>query len=283
MMNHFIYNGKFFPEDTPVFGADSRGFKFGDGLFETMKCVNSNIILLDEHIERLWHGMYILKFDLPKHFTTSYLKDQLDSLLKKNKQVNARIRLTIIRGKGGIFDPENLYPNYIIQSWLLATNTSTLNVNGLQLCIYREALKSIDSFSNVKHNNFLPYSMAALYAKSMQCNDAVILNSEHRICETSIANIFMIKNGIVTTPPLSEGCIAGVMRHFIIKQLKNINVVCIEKDFLQADLMEADEVFVSNSMYNIRWVAAIGDIEFSNQLTSQIFARLQKTNPDVIC
>ena len=88
----------------------------------------------------------------------------------------ARIRLMVFRGNGGIFDPENLLPNYIIETWPLA-NEARLNENGLVLDIFPDAKKSCDIFSNFKSNNYLPYIMAGLYAKKNKLNDCIVLNS----------------------------------------------------------------------------------------------------------
>jgi branched-chain amino acid aminotransferase len=282
-MAYFIFNGKFFEASTPIIGPDNRGLRYGDGIFETIKCINAEIIFAEEHMHRLWKGMEKLQFDPTKLFTPEYLLDQIDLLLKKNKIKDARIRLSIFRRDGGLFDPVNHQPNFTIQSWPLQRNSAVLNENGLQLCVYKDAKKQIDIFSNIKHNNFLPYSMAALYAKSQKCNDAVILNNKERICETSIANIFLVKDAAVTTPPITEGCIAGIMRAFVIQQLKANNFNISEAPVTQTDLAEADEIFLSNSISNIKWVAAVDGNKYTNELTRQIFSLLQKTNPSIIC
>lgn len=283
MMSYFNFNGKLYAASTPVIGPDNRGLRYGDGLFETIKCINGEIILCDEHMQRLWKGMEKLQFEPPKLFTPLYLSHQIHLLLQKNKNKDARIRLSIVRGEGGLFDPINHQPNYIIQSWPLQNNYSAINQNGLQLCIFKDAKKQIDFFSNIKHNNFLPYSMAALHAKTRKCNDAIVLNSQNRICETSIANIFLVMGKEIITPPLSEACIAGIMRSFIVRQLKKIDFDVKEKPVKLSDLTGADEIFLTNSMYNMRWVSSVEGINYSNAITSEIFTLLQKTNPLIFC
>ncbi|MFZ4772272.1 MAG: aminotransferase class IV, partial [Ferruginibacter sp.] len=160
-MRYINYNGKFYEEGTPIINADSRALRYGDGLFETIKFKNNDFILLQDHLERLWKGLDLLQFEKPKLFTKQFLRDELADLVKKNKDIAARIRLTVFRASGGLYDPEHQHPQFIIESMPLTTNTEILNSNGLQLCIYRDALKSCDSFCNIKHNNFLPYSMGA--------------------------------------------------------------------------------------------------------------------------
>ena len=158
-----------------------------------------------------------------------------------------------------------------------------LNENGLQLLVYKDCLKSKDVFSNCKHNNFLPYLMGSLAAKNEKCNDAIILNTDNNISDTTIANIFIIKDQIIYTPKLSDGGVAGIMRHFILNELQKNNYKIIEKSIDETSILNADEVFLSNSIYNIRWVAGVGNKSYDNTLTKQIYNLLSKTNPTVFC
>ncbi len=282
-MKFFNYNGKFYEEGTPIIGADSRALRYGDGLFETLKFSNNEFILLQDHLLRLWEGLDKMQFDKPKLFTKQYLRDELAALVKKNKDTHARVRLVVFRANGGLYDALHHHPQFIIQSWPLAVAADTLNTNGLQLCIYRDALKTCDAFSNLKHNNYLPYFMGALFAKANRCNDAVILNNYLRICDSSIANIFMVKNQIIYTPSLAEGCVAGVMRKFLLQQLPLAGFEVVETTITEDMLLDADEVFLSNAMYNMRWVAAIDAKKYSNTITKKIFDNLSQTNKTIFC
>ncbi len=275
-MTHFIYNGKLLEEGTAITGPDNRGLRYGDGLFETIKAVNKKLVFVDEHFARLWKGMALMQFNIPKHFTPDKLQAEIERLLDKNDQTTARVRLSIIRGNGGLYDTARHSPEYIIQSWPLVEKDQ-LNDNGLQLCIYRDAKKVIDAFSNLKHNNYLPYFMGALYAKSMKCNDAIILNNHDRICDSTIANIFIVKDRIIYTPQLEEGCVAGVFRKFMITHLINNNYTIQEQKTDEAFLKEADEVFLTNSIYNMRWVQSINERSYTNNTIRGIYSSLPKT------
>jgi branched-chain amino acid aminotransferase len=282
-MRLFNYNGKYYEQDKPVIGPDSRALRYGDGLFETIKYKNNEFILLQDHLLRLWKGMDLMLFEKPKLFTKQYLRDALVDLVKKNKDTNARIRLSVFRANGGLYDAEHHHPQFIIQSIPLTTDTDNLNANGLQLCIYRNALKSCDLFSNIKHNNYLPYFMGALFAKANRCNDAIILNNHLRICDSSIANIFVVKNEIIYTPSLQEGCVEGVMRKFLLQQIPAMGIAVKETAITEEMLLEADELFLSNSIYNIRWVAGIAEKQYSYALTRKIFETLLQTNKHIFC
>ena len=277
-MEWFNYNGKIYKENTPVIGADNRGLRFGDGIFETIKIKQGQFILPNEHFARLWKGMQVLQFSIPKHFDPEKLQEEILLLAKKNQHEQAaRIRIAVFRGSGGLYDATDHRPNYIIQTWALPEGNGDWNSNGLVLGINTQIQKSCDILSNLKHNNYLPYVLAALEAKAKKWNDTIILNSNNRICDTTIANIFIIKNNVIYTPSLNEGCVAGVMRKYLIDTLKENGFDCIEKSLSIQELMNADEVFLTNSIYNIRWVSSIADMTFSNTLTKKIYATFSPT------
>ena len=276
-MNHFIFNGKTLKEGTAIVGADNRGLRYGDGLFETMKLWNGKLLLEDEHFARLWKGMATLGFDVSKHFAPEKLVQEIITLCEKNEHSKARVRVQIIRGDGGLYDAKNHAPNYIIQTWALPEGNGEWNSNGLVLGIYRDAKKSCDMFSNLKHNNYLPYVMAALDAKKEKWNDALLLNSYGRICDSTIANVFIVKGETVFTPALAEGCVAGVMREKIIRELKATAWKVSETEITIDEILDADEVFLTNSMYNIRWVHSIADAVYRNTITQKIYAAVVPT------
>ena len=276
-MNYFNCNDKVLKEGALVVGADNRGLRYGDGLFETIKMIKGKLILEDEHFARLWKGMQTLQFEISKHFTPDKLKEEIELLAKKNNHTSARIRLNIYRGDGGLYDAKNHTPNYIIQTWLLPEGNGMWNSNGLVVGIYEDVKKTCDIISNIKHNNYLPYVLAALKAKKEKWNDAIILNTMGNICDSTIANIFIIKDGIISTPSLKEGCVAGIMRKKIIQELAATHFELIEKEITKDELISADEVFFTNSMYNIRWVQRIENKEYVTTITKKIYAVILPT------
>lgn len=276
MGDYISFNGQFLESGTPLVGAGNRGLRYGDGLFETMRYADEQIQMADAHFERMFHGLQLLSFHLPAHFTTAWLSLHAAALCKKNGHANARVRINIIRGNGGLYDAENHEPNCIIESWALPGNGFEFNHAGLVTGIYPDALKTMDQFSNCKHNNYLAYTMAALYAQKQQWNDVLVLNAARRICDASIANVFMVKDDIVYTCPLSEGCVAGVMRQFILKQLPALDIPVVEKAIDRDDLLAAGEVFLTNAVQGIRWVSHCETSVYNHQLSSFIFDKLLK-------
>lgn len=277
-MEYINYNGKIIEQHKPVIGANSRALRYGDGLFETIKSVNGELLFADDHFERLWDGLQRLQFKIPALLTKERLQQEITTLLQKNKHDKlARIRMMLFRGNGGLYEEMNHHPEYLIQTWALPENAGQWNSNGLAMGIYTEAKKCRDGLSNLKHNNFLPYVVAALQAKKEKWNDAVLLNDAGRVCDTSIANIFIIKDDIISTPSLEEGCIAGVIRKNILKAFSENNIQVREAAIGTEELLNADEVFISNSIFNIRWVQSIGDKNYTNRYIQKIYSDIFST------
>ena len=145
------------------------------------------------------------------------------------------------------------------------------------LIFIRMQKKSCDVLANIKTNNFLPYALAAMYAKKNNLDDCILLNNPERICDTSVANIFIIKDKNIFTPPLTEGCIAGVMRRWVIEKIEIEGNAVIEKPLSIEGLKQADEVFLTNSIHPIRWVKQFQNIQYANEKVQVIYDELAKT------
>lgn len=275
-MPHFInFNGEIFPADTPVVTAANRGLRYGDGLFETMRMQNLKIRLNDLHFERLFHALTVLKFKPAASLTADYLEQAILSLCKKNElDKTARIRLNIFRKNGGLYDALDHNPNFLIETSELPPNYQSLNETGFTVEIFNDARKSADRFSSIKTNNYLPYLMGALFAKQINVNDCLILNAHERICDATIANVFWVHDQVIYTPPISEGCIAGVMRRWLLENLPAKGFEVKEKILEVKELEDADELFLTNATAGIRWVETFARKHFSNKVSSSIYPLL---------
>jgi branched-chain amino acid aminotransferase len=138
-------------------------------------------------------------------------------------------------------------------------------------------VKTTDRFANLKSASFLPYALAARAARKNKWTDALLLNSFGRVADSSIANVFLIKDGRIKTPALSEGCVDGVLRRWLLEKLPAWNYKVEETTVSTAELVNADEVFLTNSVRGIRWVGALEEKMYSYALTSEIFQHYSQT------
>jgi aminodeoxychorismate lyase len=262
------FNGKFYRNDKLMISPFNRSFRYGDGCFETMKMIRGKIVLENYHLQRLFTSLQALHFNKPNYFITDDFKDQVMEVARRNQHKQlARVRITISRSGGvGLYDNEDNDPNYLIQTWDLNNSNNRINEEGLALDIYAGAKKTADAFSHIKHNSCLCYAMTAIWARSQKLNDALITNAADRIVEATIGNVFLVKNGEISTPPLSEGCVAGVIREYLLRTLQAAGTPVHESSVTREDLAAAEEVFLTNSVYGLRWVKCIGKTEYGSQL-----------------
>ena len=276
-MNSICFNGKIVAADEPVLLVSNRSYRYGDGLFETIKVAEGLVILENYHFERLFSGLSLLKFEIPVHFTKEKIKAGILQLCKRNGcEKLARVRFSVFRGNGGLYD-EDKSLQYIIECWPLSNSVNKLNENGLVIDVFNESAKTCDKFSNLKSANFLIYSMAALYAKEKKINDCLVLNTKGNIADSTIANIFTIKNGVISTPGLDQGCINGVKRRHLLNQLRDGGEEVQEMVITVGDIEAADELFLTNAINGIRWVKQFGNKNFINTKTAEIYNRVLTT------
>jgi len=276
---YISFNGKILAADQPVLQAANRGYRYGDALFETLKLNQGRILLEDLHFERLEKGLQLLKFERPGLFSVQKIAKEVLQLAEKNKvRELGRIRLSLFRGNGGLYDADRVL-QYLIECWPLPDSFSRLNENGLDIGIYPEARKSIDLFSGIKSANFLPYTMAAVYAKENKLNDCLLLNTEGHIADSTIANLFIVQEGRMITPGPQQGAVEGVMRKYLVHTLRAAGYTVEEAPVSIAALEAAEEVFLSNAIHGVKWVRRFNDRTYSNRVSSEIYARFVQTIP----
>lgn len=264
-------NGKIIATAEAAIPADNGAFRYGMGLFETMLVQNGQIRLPSYHWQRLFEGMKHLYFDVPVLFTAALLEAEVLRTVKRNNlSTYCRVRLQVYIGSGGIFGEGPQKPHYVIECYSLPEDNRLLNANGLVLGMATGIAKSIDSLSNLKSANGLVYAVAARQAKHNKWNDALLYNTQGYITESAIANLFWVKDGTIFTPPLRDGCVAGVMRKYILEQWQGIE----ERSLTYEELMLADEVMLTNAIKGVRWVSDIEDKRYGCEAIKRIFATL---------
>lgn len=268
-MDMICVNGKRLPAGSPVLKETNRGYRYGEGLFETMKVVNGRLALADLHFDRLFEGMKCLDFRTAPFLDRVLLEREILELCTINRCSSlARVRLSLSGGDGGLYDDAG-FCQYLVECWPLEPAMQQLNENGLVTGVFPTGRKAADPYSHLKSSNFLIYTQAAKYAKAQRWNDALVLNTANGIADSTIANVFIVKNGKIATPALDQGAVAGVMRAHLLKHLD------VEETFVSTeDILAADELFLTNAIRGIRWVQSVDSQRYSNNFAMQVFREL---------
>jgi aminodeoxychorismate lyase len=256
------YNGSLFPDNEPVLNASNRAFRYGDGVFETMRAVNGKIPLFNHHFDRLLRGMKALKIATPSYFNVHYLKNEVAKTL--DKLPSARVRLAVWRESGGAYTPTNFNPDFLIESTSLPNKTFEINDLGLTVGVYSHFRLHQTPVSAFKTANALPYILAGIFARENSFDDVFLLNTEGSLSEAISSNVFILTDKKITTPPLSTGCVGGVMRAYLMELMVKKGIKLEEKNITIQDVGSADEVFLTNAVQGIRWVERFKGTEFKN-------------------
>jgi branched-chain amino acid aminotransferase len=268
---YLLYNNKCYPVDEPIFKVNNRSFRYGDGLFETIRLIKGKLHLFDYHIERILNGAEFLKLEFPKNWNEAFFKKKVNELLEKNQEFeNGKIRLSIFRADGGTYAPKSSKANLLIEYEPLNSDSFILNKKGLKMEVFSEMEKTSNPFSNFKSSNALIYVLASIYRKEEGLDDCFIVNSQNRIIEGISSNLFIVKDGSLITPPLSEGCVAGVMRSYLLNLLEQKDIEYRMAPIQLEDLFQAQEIFLTDSIKGIRWVGSYKVKRYNLSLAEQL-------------
>jgi len=278
MQKNFInYNGEILDEDDKIFTITNRGYKYGDGLFETMRVSNGKLNFADLHADRLQKGMKTLKLEGYSNFDAYFLKDKVDELCKRNKVTkNAKVRLSVFRDAEGLYTPTQNKSAYTLEITPLDSPFYQINAKGLIMDIYDDIQKPINKLSNLKTSNALLYVMAGIHKEQMRLDEAFILNQNGFLCETISANVFLVYKGQIYTPALSEGCIGGVMRQVVMQLTQEHDLNMIEAQINPEILDEVEEVFITNASKGIQWVMGFNRKRYFNEVSRFLVDKLNK-------
>jgi branched-chain amino acid aminotransferase len=274
--NYCIFNGHLVSVYEPFLAINNRAFKYGDSIFETIRVCNNKLMFLKDHITRLKLGMTALRMNVPAEFSVENIQALMIQLLKKNVHApNSRIRLTVLRNEGGFYTPETNDISFLIESNQLETNYQ-LNAKGLWVDVFGDIKKPINKLSNIKHGSALLYVLAGVAKQSMKLDECFIINELGNICESISSNVFVVKNGTLYTPPLSEGCLDGVMRKQIISLAAQNKILVFENRLTVYIICNADEVFLTNSVAGIQWVGQYKQSYFTNKMATFFMEKLNQ-------
>ena len=277
-IKHISFNGKIYAEENFKQDINNRAFLYGDGLFETIHSSGGKIHFFYEHINRLIKSMNVLKMEVPVRFSidTIGLQREILRLINKNKyQKAARIRITVYRKSGGLYTPKNNEVNYLIQIEKLEYPDYQINKKGLSIDIFEDIAKPNNILSNLKLTSSVFFVLAGIYKTEKKLDECIILNEKGNMVEALSSNLFLVKENNIYTPPLSSGCLNGIMRSKIIDIAKSLNYTVSDKAPLNSkDLIAADEVFLTNAISGIKWVLAFKQRRYYNKVSKLLVNKL---------
>lgn len=274
MNNSVVTSSQFAPS------FSNRGFLFGDAVFETLKMVNGQILFWEDHYFRLMAAMRIVRMEIPNHFTLENLESEILQVVNQNNIISdaVRIRLTVYRDSEGLYTPKTNEVGYVIQASPLESKAYINLSKSYEIELYKDFFIPAQLTSNLKTNNKIINVMAGVFAKENDYDNCLLINEHKNVVEAINANIFMVKDGILITPPLSEGCIKGIFRKQVIETAKLLEIPTQELPITPFDLQKSTEVFLTNVISGIQSVTQYRKQTYGREVANQILDLINRKN-----
>jgi len=275
--NEILYayvDGKYVPKEQASISIYDHGFLYGDGVYEAIRAYDGIIFKLREHIDRLFESAKSIKIEMP--FSKDDLRGLVVEVLRKNQLRNSYIRIVVSRGRGRMgVDPRNCPKPTIV---IMAEPREPLfgeNVRGISAIV--SSLRRTPSWSldpRIKTLNYLNNIMAKIEAIESGVEEAIMLNEQGYVAETSTENIFIVKNGIVSTPHPSQGVLRGITRDTIVEIARELGYTLEERAITVHELYNADEVFVTGTAAELVPIVKITGRKIGEGEAGPVFARI---------
>jgi branched-chain amino acid aminotransferase len=267
------FNGEFLFKENIRLTTDNRGFKYGDGIFETIKVVNKKVIFWEDHYFRLMASMRMLRMKIPMEFTLEFLEKEILKTVGVLEDTSTfRVRLNVFRKDGGLYTPKTNAINYLIE----ASESNYQTKGTYEIDVFKDFYNYSGLLSTIKTNNRMLNTLASIYANENDLDNCILVNERKGVVEVANANIFIVKDNVVKTPALTEGCIKGIVRSKVIDILtKNKDFTIEEVVISPFEIQKADEVFITNAIMGIQAVTKYKKKSFNTALATKLHASLK--------
>ena len=253
MINH---NGELKSSNAPLFTAQNRGLLYGDAVFETLRYGQDQLHFWEDHYFRLMAAMRIFRMAIPMEFTPEFLAAECLRAIaaQVSPSPSWRLRLTVYRADGGTYLPTSTDVGYFIEAQPLTDELYNASAE-YKVDLFKDYYIQQSMLSNLKSTNKALNVIGSVFMKEQGFDNGILVNDNKEVVEFLNGNLFVFEDQGLRTPPLSSGCLDGVMRKQIIRLAKKLGINCVEETISPFDLQKVEEIFVSNSVLGIQAVS----------------------------
>jgi branched-chain amino acid aminotransferase len=250
-------NGKFVPESEAKVSVFDRGYLYGDGVFEGIRGYNGRIFRLDQHLERLYRGAKAIVLDIP--LTPEELKDVIIETVRRNELRECYIRVVVSRGEGDLgLNPTNCHtpPTIVVIASSISLYPEEVYEEGLELvtCTTRRNLPTALN-PEIKSLNYLNNILARIEVARAGAHEGLMLNSLGYVAEATGDNLFIVRDGVLKTPPAHTGILEGITRQVVLELAADMELPAREEQMTVYEVHTADECFLTGTAAEIVPVA----------------------------
>jgi branched-chain amino acid aminotransferase len=268
---------KLVDKDQAKVSVFDHGLLYGDGVFEGIRVYNGKIFEMEAHLRRLWDSAKVIRLVIP--MTVEEMKGALNQTVEANHLANGYIRLIVTRGIGDLgLNPFlckratviiiaahiQLYPEELYEKGLKVVSVSTIRNHPMAIP------------PQVKSMNYLNNILAKIEAIDAGAGEAIMYNHEGYVAEASGDNVFIVRNGVVYTPPIQAGSLEGITRQVVINLAAKEGLAVVEKNLTRFDLYVADEFFLTGTAAEVIGVVDIDGRAIGNGKPGSITKQLRK-------
>ncbi len=271
------FDGKLLTKEVNFLNQENRGLRYGDSLFETIRVVNGKVFFWEEHYLRLMASMRILRMEIPMNFTMEYLEDQIVKTIKANDLEGqpVRVRLSVFRKNGGLYTPETNTISFLIEVKALHSPFYSIDAATYEVELFKDFYVNPDMLSTLKTNNKILNVVGSIFAKENNYQNCLLLNTNKSVVEALNGNLFLVKGNVIKTPPISDGCLNGIIRNKLIAILAKIeDYTLIEESISPFELQKADELFITNAIEGLQPITKYRKKDFGNTVSKNLLGKL---------
>jgi len=249
-MDNIVYlNGKFINAAEATVPLLDYGFLYGYGLFETMRAYEGKIFRLEDHLRRLAEAAVTLGISID----VSEIGEAITEVLRANRLIEARVRLTVSRGAGPMTPKPTACttPTIAVIAAPYEPYPEAIYKRGFHAVISDIRRNSGSPLAGLKTANYLENLLARGAARAAGADDAILLNERGELAEASTSNLFLVKDGNLRTPPVEAGILPGITRAVVLELAARLNIAAHEGTLTIEELHQADEAFLTNSIMEI--------------------------------
>lgn len=270
------FNGTLLEEHT-ILSPNNRGYAYGDALFETIKMSAGKILFWEDHYFRLMASMRIMRMEIPMNFTMEFLEAEIYKTTEANQLSSAslRVKLAVHRNEGGLYTPHINDIGFIITVKEIENSFYLLNEGFYEVDLFKDYYMSPSLLSTLKTNNKALNVIGSIYAKENNLDNCLLLNTNKQVVESLNGNIFLVKGNIIKTPPLSDGCLKGIMRTQLLSIINDLpDFELQEASISPFELQKADELFLTNVIVGVQAISKYRKKQYGYSVASSLIKKL---------
>jgi branched-chain amino acid aminotransferase len=250
---HWVYlNGRLVPEQEAMVSVYDRGFLYGDGVFETLRAYQGKIFKAREHVLRLFQSANAISLTIL--YSPDEILKMLSATLEANRLKDARIRITFSRGphEMGLESRHPMPPTIVVMAKPFSGHPESLYQKGMEIAIVKTRKVPATALDpKIKSLNYLNSVLAKLEAQACGAFEGILLNQDGYLCEGTVSNLFLVRQGELLTPSSTCGILEGITRGTVIELAHNTGITVKEGEYSPDEILKAEECFLTSTLMEL--------------------------------